>query len=51
MGIYLRRGVEYRDSNNTITNGEGLLKQVLHKRHLIVHDSNIRVVRVRQDGM
>ena len=49
MSIYLRRGVEYRDNDLMIT-GEALLKYTVQKHHLIVHDSDIRVVRVRQDG-
>ena len=49
MSIYLRRGIEYRDNDYAFT-GEQLVKHVIQKYHLIVHDSDIRVVRVRQDG-
>ena len=49
MNIYLRRGVEFRDNDLMIT-GEALLKYTVQKHHLIVHDSDIRVIRVRQDG-
>jgi hypothetical protein len=50
MSIYLRRGIEYRDNDYTFT-GEQLVKHIVQKHQLIVHDSDIRVVRVRQDGM
>ena len=49
MTIYLRRGLEFRDSDLAIT-GEALLKQVVQSHTLEVHDSDIRVVRVRQNG-
>jgi hypothetical protein len=49
MTIYLRRGLEFRDSDLAIT-GEALLKQVVQRHMLTVHDSDIRVVRVRQNG-
>jgi len=49
MTIYLTRGVEFRDNDVAIT-GEALLKRLVQKHDLIVYDSEIRVVRVRQDG-
>lgn len=49
MQIYLRRGIEYRDSEAKQT-GEEYVKFTAEKYNFTLHWSDIRVVRVRQDG-
>ena len=49
MFSYLRRGAEYRDSEAKQT-GEEFVKHVVERYGLDLHFSQLRVVRVRQDG-
>lgn len=49
MSIYLQRGIEYRNNDLRMT-GEELVKYIINKYQLHVYDSDIRIVRVRQDG-
>lgn len=49
MHTFLRRGLEYRDSDAKHT-GEEFVKHTIEKHNLTLHFSEMRVVRVRQDG-